>query len=87
MCGLIVGMRFSPQYDALVMLPPTYSSAPLTPMSSVLVRSVIVVRASAMPAIPGVSGALEKVSYGVFGASGEPARATSGPICPGPDVF
>jgi hypothetical protein len=42
-----------------------------------------------MPATPGVSGALEKRSYGVFGESGKPPTkpAASGPTCPGPDVF
>jgi hypothetical protein len=41
-----------------------------------------------MPAIPGTSGALENRSYGVFGASGEPAMkpAASGPLRPGPFV-
>ena len=67
-------MRFSPQYDAFVTLPPTYSSAAFRLMSTVLVRSVAVVSASAMPAMPGVSGALENASYGVFGAIGPPIR-------------
>jgi hypothetical protein len=44
---------------------------------------------SLLLALPGTSGALEKRSYGVLGASGEPAMnpGASGPICPWPFVF
>jgi hypothetical protein len=87
-CGFSVGKSDSPQYAAFVTLPFTYPKPPVTLASNAFAPYVAVVRSSPMPATPGTCGALEKRSYGVFGASGKPAMnpAASGPTRPGPFV-